>query len=45
MHARFGDPPAEMVARVEEAPIEQIEQWARRMLMATTLAAVLDDPN
>jgi Domain of unknown function (DUF4351) len=45
MRARFGDPPAEVVARVEEAPIEQIEQWARRMLTATTLAAVLDDPS
>ena len=41
--ARFGEPPAEVTARVEAADERDLERWAVRVLTAPTPEDVLDD--
>jgi len=41
--ARFGELPAEVVARVGTATILELDRWAERILTAATLEAVLDE--
>jgi hypothetical protein len=43
LHARFGDLPATVVARIGAAGAKEIERWSDRVLHAQTLAEVLDD--
>lgn len=40
---RFGDLPDAVLARVDAATVDQLELWAERVLVATTLAEVLGD--
>jgi hypothetical protein len=45
LRKRFGELPAIVVARVESAEVAVIERWGDRVLNATTLAEVLDEPS
>ncbi len=45
LRARFGELPADVVARVEGAEVGTIEQWGERVLSAKSLAEVLDEPS
>nr|WP_044966032.1 DUF4351 domain-containing protein [Sorangium cellulosum] len=45
LRARFGELPEAAVVRIEAAEIAALEQWAERVLSATTLADVLDVPS
>ncbi len=45
LRARFGELPADVVARVEGAEVGTIERWGERVLSAKTLAEVLDEPS
>lgn len=45
LRARFGELPEAAVARIEAAESVALEQWAERVLSATTLAEVLDVPS
>ncbi|HEX8115203.1 MAG TPA: DUF4351 domain-containing protein [Kofleriaceae bacterium] len=45
LHARFGELPEAVVARIEAADIADLERWGVRVLGAQTLDEVLDDPS
>ena len=45
LRSRFGELPAAAVAKVEGAETGQLERWADRVLVGTTLAEVLDEPS
>jgi hypothetical protein len=45
MHTRFGELPAPVVTRVENADVALLERWGERILSAKTLAEVLDEPS
>jgi hypothetical protein len=45
LRARFGEVPASALARVENADIALLEQWAERMLSAKTLDEALGEPS
>ena len=45
LRSRFGELPANAVARVESADVDVLERCADRVLSAKTLADVLDDPS
>jgi hypothetical protein len=45
LRKRFGELPAIAIARVESAEVALLEQWGDRVLSATTLAEVLDEPS
>jgi predicted transposase YdaD len=42
MEARFGEVPADLAARIEAADEASLDQWAVRVLTATTPEEVLD---
>mgnify|MGYP001243075949 CR=1 FL=1 len=43
LESRFGDLPPSIVQRLDEAPPEQLERWAVRLLSAATLEALFED--
>ena len=45
LRRRFGELPEATIALVEAAEPAQLEQWADRILVAATLAEVLDEPS
>jgi hypothetical protein len=45
LRARFGELPANAVARVEGAEVALLDRWGERVLSAKTLAEVLDEPS
>ncbi|MCC6558759.1 MAG: DUF4351 domain-containing protein [Polyangiaceae bacterium] len=45
LRARFGELPAEALARIEAADVAEIERWGERVLAAQTLAEVLAEPS
>ena len=45
LRARFGELPAAVVDRVEEAGVDEIERWGERVLGAQSLGEVLDEPS
>jgi hypothetical protein len=45
LRARFGEVPANAVAKVEGAELALIERWGERVLSAKTLVEVLDEPS
>jgi hypothetical protein len=45
LRTRFGELPADAVARVEGAEIAVLERWGERVLSAKTLAEALDEPS
>ncbi|MCC6557532.1 MAG: DUF4351 domain-containing protein [Polyangiaceae bacterium] len=45
LRARFGELPADAVARIEAAGVVELERWGERVLAAQTLAEVFADPS
>lgn len=45
LRSRFGDLSASVVARVESAEVAVLERWGDRVLSATSVAGVLDEPS
>ena len=45
LRSRFGELPANAIARVESADVVVLERWGDRVLSAKTLADVLDEPS
>lgn len=45
LHARFGELPEAVVARIEAADMADLERWGERVLGAQTLDEVLDEPS
>lgn len=45
LRARFGELPANAMARIESADTTALERWGERVLTAKTLAEVLDEPS
>jgi predicted transposase YdaD len=43
LRLRFGPPAPEVVARVEAAPLADLERWGERILTAATLEEVLGE--
>jgi hypothetical protein len=45
LRSRFGELPASAVARIESAEVVLLERWGERVLNATALSDVLDEPS
>jgi predicted transposase YdaD len=45
LRSRFGELPAEAMARIEAASVTELERWGDRVLTAKTLDEVLDPPS